>query len=247
MEALEAYTGGEKPHSLVAPPMPQRRGSPLPAPAHGGCGTILPMHALALAADRDDLPHEDHFVVLRGVTWADYQRLLEVRGDRSAPRITYLEGRVEIMSPSRSHESIKSLIGRLVEAYCLERDIEFSTYGSWTLEDKDVNRGVEPDECYVFGRVADPKRPDLAIEVVWTSGGLDELEVYRLLGVREVWYWRRGRITPFALRGESYEELPASEAVAGLDLAELAGYLDRPTTSSAIRDYRDALRAAAGR
>lgn len=34
----------------------------------------------------------------------------------------------------------------------------------------------------------DAERPHLAIEVVWTSGGLDKLDVYRKLGVREVWY-----------------------------------------------------------
>ena len=201
------------------------------------------MWALAHAPDRDDLPREDHFVVLSGVTWADYQRLLEVRGDRSAPRITYLEGRLEIMSPSRTHESIKSLIGRLIETYCLERDIEFSTFGSWTIEDKAVDRGAEPDECYVFSGAPDPTRPDLAIEVVWTSGGINKLDVYRALGVREVWYWRKGRITPFVLRAQAYEEVQTSEALPEIDLAELGSFLDRPTTSAAIRAYREALRA----
>ena len=43
-----------------------------------------------------------------GESFAAYQRLLEVRGDRSAPRITYLEGTVEIMSPSRTHESFSN-------------------------------------------------------------------------------------------------------------------------------------------
>ena len=199
------------------------------------------MVAHALAPDRDDRRHEDHFVVLHGVTWADYQRLLEVRGDRSAPRITYLEGRVEIMSPSREHESIESIIGRLVEAFCLERGFEFSTYGSWTLQDKAVERGAEPDECYVFGEVAEPSRPHLAIEVVWTSGRLDKLEVYRKLGVREIWYWRRGRITPFVLDGETYQERSASEVLPGIDLALLGSFVDRPTTSAAIREYRAAL------
>src|SRR5690606_33605516 len=66
-------------------------------------------------AERSSEPHEDHYVHLRGVTWADYLRLLEVRGDRSVPRLTYLEGTLEIMSPSLTHELIKSYIGRLVE------------------------------------------------------------------------------------------------------------------------------------
>ncbi len=144
------------------------------------------MHALALEPDRDDRPHEDHFVVLHGVSWSDYQRVLEIRGDHSSPRIAYLEGRLEIMSPSGSHERIKSLIGRLVEVWCLEHDVEFTTVGSWTLEDKTTDRGVEPDECYIFGPPRGALRPDLAIEVIWTSGGLAKLEIYRKLGVAEV-------------------------------------------------------------
>jgi Uma2 family endonuclease len=199
------------------------------------------MSGLAETLNGGDAPREDHFVRLHGATWADYERVLELRGDRSAPRITYHKGTLEIMSPSRNHESIKSVIGRLVEAWCLERGVEFSTYGSWTLADREVESGAEPDECYVFGRRPEAERPDLAIEVVWTSGGIDKLEVYRKLGVREVWYWRRGRISVHVLRGERYEAVPASEALPGIDLEQLASFVDRPTTSAAIVEYRRAL------
>jgi hypothetical protein len=41
------------------------------------------------------------------VKWEDYQRFLRLRGDHSVPRITFLEGELEIMTPSRSHESIQ--------------------------------------------------------------------------------------------------------------------------------------------
>ncbi len=198
-------------------------------------------------AQHDERPHEDHRVVLRGVTWADYQRLLEVRGDRSAPRITYLEGVVEIMSPSRSHESIKSILGRLVEVFCLEVGIEFDTYGSWTLEDKEAERGAEPDECYVFGDAPDPDRPDLAIEVVWTSGRIDKLEVYRKLGVKEVWYWRKGEIHPYVLRAGQYKRVARSKALPTLDLVELASFVEHGSTSRAIRAYRTALRKRLGK
>ena len=197
---------------------------------------------LARISQTQEPRQEDHFVHLRNASWADYQRLLEMRGDHSAPRITYLEGTLELMSPSRSHESIKSLIGRLVEVYCLERGIDFSTYGSWTLESKESDRGAEPDECYVFGAEPEPVRPDLAIEVVWTSGGLNKLEVYRKLGVGEVWYWRAGELHVHLLRDGSYERVDGSSALPGLDLVQLASFIERPTTSQAIRDYREALR-----
>jgi Uma2 family endonuclease len=189
-------------------------------------------------------PREDHYVHLYGVTWADYLRLLEIRGERSTPRITYVEGTLEIMSPSRTHDEIKSYIGCLVEAWCLERGVEFTPYGSWTLTNKRDERGAEADECYVFGLEPRRKRrPDLAIEVVLTSGGIDKLDVYRKLGVREVWCWEDGRIQVYVRRGVSYAAVAASEALHGIDLVELASFLDRPTASQAIRDYRAALRA----
>ena len=142
------------------------------------------------------------------------------------------------------HESIKSLIGRLVEVYCLEAGIEFSAFGAWTLEDKELELGLEPDECYVLGPARETTRPDLAIEVVWTSGGINKLDLYRALGVAEVWFWRRGVITAWQLSDDGYVEAATSKALPGIDLAQLAGFLDRPTTSAAMRDYRDALRAA---
>jgi Uma2 family endonuclease len=202
------------------------------------------MIARAELVDRGNEPREDHYVHLYGVTWADYLRLLEIRGERSAPRLTYVEGTLEIMSPSRTHGEIKSYIGRLVEAWCLERGIEFTPYGSWTLKNKQDERGAEADECYVFG--PEPKRkrqPDVAIEVVWTAGGIDKLNVYRKLRVREVWYWKDGSIHVHVLRGTRYQTVAASEALPGIDLVELVRFLDRPTASQAIRDYLAALRS----
>lgn len=199
------------------------------------------MRALALSSDRDDESRQDHVVVLSNVGWADYQRMLEIRGERSVPRLRYLEGRLEIIRPSETHEELKSVIGRLVEVFCLENDIEFRALGSWTLEDKAADRGAEADECYVFGPPRQTSRPDLAIEVVWTTGGLSKLDIYRGLGVAEVWFWRKGRITVHVLREGDYEQTEASAALPGIDLAQLASFLDRPTTSAAIRDYRAAL------
>jgi len=90
--------------------------------------------------DHDDTPVEDEIVVLHGLSWSDYQRQLELRGDRSVPRFAYLEGAVEITTPSRPHQSLKSRIGCLVEAWLLEKGIEFSTFGSWTREKKEAER-----------------------------------------------------------------------------------------------------------
>src|SRR6187549_2356907 len=82
----------------------------------------------------------DRIVLLQDVAWEDYERLLELRGERSAPRIAFLDGVVELMSPSQPHESLKSRIGQLVEVWCLEKDVEFRAAGAWTLKNKRQRR-----------------------------------------------------------------------------------------------------------
>jgi len=194
---------------------------------------------------RDDASIDDQIVFLHGLTWDDYERLLDMRGEHSAPRISYLEGEVEIMRPSRTHEAIKSTIGSLVETWCMERDLPFTTVGSWTLKATDRTRGAEPDECWIFG---DPhvERPHLAVEVEWTSGRIDKLDIYRKLGVAEVWFWRKGRIQAYGLRDEHSVPVGASEVLPGIDLDLLTSFLDRPSTYEAICGYREALRNDAG-
>ncbi len=181
----------------------------------------------------------DQRVILH-VGWDEYEAVLAMRGESSAVRIAYLEGALELMSPSRDHETLKKKLARLVEAYAGELGIELEGYGSWTLKRREVERGAEPDECYSIGPAGDV--PDLAIEVIWTSGGLDKLEICRLLGVREVWVWRRGEIAVFAVRGDRYERIPGSELLPQIDLDLIRELLDAPTQSAAVRELRARLR-----
>ena len=69
------------------------------------------------------------------------------------------------MTPSKDHEPNKSFLGCLLEAYALERGIDLSPYGSWTLKSAPRQSGAEPDECYLVGADQGRDRPDLAIEV----------------------------------------------------------------------------------
>ena len=188
----------------------------------------------------------DQYVLLRGVTWEDYERLLAVRGESSVPRMTYLDGELELMSPSTSHEWRKTLIARLLEAWAEESDIDLNGYGSWTVRKKPRKRGLEPDECYILGTRKKP-RPDLAIEVVISSGNLDKLDVYSGLGVPEVWFWQRDTIEIHVLRGKGYEKVARSELLPTLDFALPSRFVDHPQQTQAVREYRAALRAAGSR
>ena len=50
---------------------------------------------------------EDQHVVLRGMAWQDFEALLAIRGDRAGVRLYYLDGEIEIMSPTKIHEGRK--------------------------------------------------------------------------------------------------------------------------------------------
>jgi len=186
----------------------------------------------------------DHFVYLRNVTWREYEALLAMRGERSVPRITYLCGVLELMSPSRYHESDKKKLARLLEAWGEEKGIVLEGIGSWTLKNSKEERGAEPDECYTVGRVArnDDDRPDIAIEVIWTSGGINKLEVYRKLGVREVWIYERETLRFFLLRDDQYEGALRSELLPDVDPELFTRCMREATQGDAVRAMRAALR-----
>jgi Uma2 family endonuclease len=205
------------------------------------------MSAARLLPEPVDPKTMDHFVYLH-VDWNGYQQLLAMRGESAVPRITYLEGLAELMSPSRYHELDKKCFARLLETWSEIANVPLEGYGSWTLEDEKAARGAEADECYTVRRVvkSDDDRPDIAIEVIWTSGGINRLEVYRKLGVREVWFYERGALRFFALRREGddvYREIPRSELLPELPIDVLLQCMQEPDQTSAVRALRASLAA----
>ncbi|HSR98831.1 MAG TPA: Uma2 family endonuclease [Kofleriaceae bacterium] len=184
----------------------------------------------------------DQVIVLRGVSWTHYEALAAAR-DARQPRMAYLDGALEVMTTSRRHEIWKKLIARLVEAYVDETGGPLNALGSATFRKKAKRAGVEPDECYCVGRVRSV--PELAIEVVHTSGGIDKLEAYRRLGVAEVWFWIEGRFWVYRQVSGRFEERSRSTALPGLDLDEVARIVistDDSEQAEAVRAYRRSLR-----
>ena len=200
--------------------------APMPTPAHG-------------AAQPDD-----QIVLLNHADWSDYERLLEIRGESAVPRLTFIDGVLELMTPSRYHEFDKTILGRLIETWAIEVGVAMDGAGSWTIKSKLAKRGAEPDECYLLEPIeTEPSRPDIAIEVVRTSGGLNKLEVYRALEVPEVWFWQQGRLQFYGLEGDQYQRLERSGKLPQLDPALIESCMGAPTQTEAIRQLRRALKA----
>ena len=188
------------------------------------------------------LTRKDQRIVLHGISWQTYSMLREAL-DTPGLRMTYLEGALELMSPSPEHELYKTMIARLVEMFAIERDVPLYGYGSTTFRKQAKERGLEPDECYcVGGELRD--YPDIAIEVVVTSGGVNKLAVYEGLGVREVWFWIENRFSIHRLGSSGYEAFESSALIPSLDFALLSRFVQRTDQPVAIREYRDALRGA---
>jgi len=176
-------------------------------------------------------------LLLHGVSWRDYLVLRELL-DSPGLRMAYCEGALELMTPSEDHEHKKTLIARLVETYAIERDVPLDGKGSATYRKEAARRGLEPDECYFLGPRRGPY-PDIAIEVVIESGGIDKLDIYRGLGVQEVWFWHDGAFHLYALAADGYEKVTRSALVPGLDFDVLASFVVRDDQHQAVRDFRD--------
>ncbi len=187
----------------------------------------------------------DQRIILHGISWRDYCVLRDLLDDGPV-RMTYLEGALEIMSPSRLHRAVKTRIAQLLELFALERDVRIQGYGSMTLRHEPKERGLEPDECYVVGPPQTEGFPDLAIEVSVTSGGIDKLEVYRGFGVREVWIWIDGRIGVYGLTDAGYVERDSSDVLPGIDLHALARFAAEADQHESAKAYRAYLRNDTG-
>ena len=173
-------------------------------------------------ADADD--PEEKFIS-SGVSWQMYEALLVKLEDNFHYRVTYLDGILEIVSPSIRHESIKKRLAILLERYLYKKRIQFKPMGSSTIKKQLLKAGAEPDECYCIGEAKNI--PDLAIEVTVTSGSIDKLEIYRRLGVAEVWFWESSRLKLYHKREEEpskflqtngYEQIETSELLPELNI-----------------------------
>lgn len=186
------------------------------------------------------LPTADQRVVMYGRTWADYEAQLALQGERSRPKLAYLDGDIELMSPSRDHEKLDSRIGRVIDAYLVHRRIHAIPNGEWTLKAQASEAGAQPDECYLFGEDSDSKsRPDLVLEVNWSRGGIDKLEIYRRLEIPEVWFWEEGEILVYALHAGTYGRRERSQFLPDLDLTFVCSLLHLDSVGAihdAVRD-----------
>jgi Uma2 family endonuclease len=152
---------------------------------------------LSRPTGRDDAP----VIVLEGVFWETYETLRDAEANGHV-RMTYDDGRLELMSPSFRHENDAGRLADMVRVLTMELRLPCLGARSTTLRRRGKGRlkgkGKEPDSCFylaneprmrgkdAYDPAVDPP-PDLAIEVEVSHRSESALRVYAKLGVPEVW------------------------------------------------------------
>ncbi len=182
-------------------------------------------------------------MLINGVSWKDYVILREAL-DTHGLRMTYCEGVLELMSPSRSHELWKTTIARLIELYAFLLELPLLGYGSTTFRNEAKERGVEPDECWRVGtQMRDGEIPDIVLEVIHTSPLLDKLHVYDGLAIPEVWLWQDGAFALYRRSSEGgYTSAPRSILLPKLDFQLVAPFVTREDQDVALREFAKVVR-----
>lgn len=154
-------------------------------------------------------------IVLHGIEWDEYERMLEIMRRHPGTRLTYCEGAMEIMTVSFEHEKFTDYINCIIQGIAFEWKKDFVGGRSTTFKLKKHERGFEPDGCYYFTNASQMRQkkkidlsvdpvPDLAIEVDITHPSISRFPIFARLGVPEVWRYHEGQIEFFVLKDSTY-------------------------------------------
>ena len=190
-------------------------------------------------------------IKLQNVSWEMYEAILDELGEGYAIRLTYYKETLEIRMPLPKHEKAKSLIGYLVNVLLEELNIDCDVLGSTTFKSKEMQSGVEPDDCFYIQNEAairgkdridltvDPP-PDLAIEI--DNSSPTSLSSYQALKVPELWRYDGRILKIYRLQDGKYLESDTSQNFPDFPIIDvIPQYVDRSNTqgrSPTIRAFR---------
>jgi Uma2 family endonuclease len=149
----------------------------------------------------------DQRILIQG-SWEKFKLIQRASEDSPGIRLAYYDGIIEILMPGEDHEFFAHMIGFFLTNFLVRRGIRFKPTGAKTQE-KQGEASAQADQSYCIGE--SKPLPDLAIEVIFSSGGTNKLARYKALGVPEVWLWEDGSLKLYHLRAAGYEEIDRSE------------------------------------
>jgi len=177
-------------------------------------------------------------LVLSGVDWKRYRQISEALTENHV-RLTYDRGVLEFMTKSTLHEILSRLYNSFLVVLADEFDLPLACCGSMTCDREDLERGVEPDECFyllnaplVRGKkqidLATDPPPDLMLEIDLSRSSRRRVTIYAAMKVPEVWKVTVDALTVLQLRQDGgYAMAAESIYFPGIPKAELAAFVQR--------------------
>ncbi len=190
----------------------------------------------------------EQWLRLSFVSWEKYEQMANLLQDRRL-RLTYDRGELEIRSVSHPHEFGKKLIDGLVFVLVEELNIDIHGGGSMTFKREDLDRGLEPDECYWIEHEPqmrdvgeyDPHQhppPDLVVEVEVSRSALDRMGIFAAMKVPEVWRWDGEKLSFWLLKRGKHVAASVSRSFPLLSADEIARFVRMRGTMSETKMLR---------
>jgi Uma2 family endonuclease len=175
------------------------------------------------------------------VGWDDYEQLLSDLGEGYHVRVSFNDGRLEVLSPLPEHEEYKDIIHDLLRALVRGLAWRMESRGSATLRRKVKAKGAEPDGCYwvqtadrMIGKrtldLSTDLPPDIVVEIDLTHQSAEKFSIYAALGVPEIWRYDGKLMHFYKLEGEQYSEVASSAAFPFLSDADMSNFVEQGKT-----------------
>src|SRR2546425_2594473 len=157
---------------------------------------------------------EDASVTFNDVGWDEYEELLEQVGEAKGLRISYDNGRLDVVTISAEHEKYAIFINSLIAGLRLRLRLNILSFGSATMRKRRRSKGNEPDACFYVQTApeignkiqldfeTDPP-PDIVVEIDVHHDSRPRFRVYEALGVPEIWRYDGQAVTIYQLTEET--------------------------------------------
>jgi Uma2 family endonuclease len=211
--------------------------------------------AIAPPLDRIELT-PGSAIWIGGVDWAGYIALLQQLGENRATRIAYTQETLEIRMPGQLHESVNRLLAAIVMTLAEEDGYECNGLGSMTIDRPNLGKAIEPDSCFYIQNAqagqgmevnisSSDLPPDLAIEVDIANRSDTKFDIYRSIGVPEIWVYQREGKTPHGgvvnfkqLENSGYVDVDRSRTFPALTTEQLVQWIEMRRTGTDLTVIR---------
>ncbi len=190
-------------------------------------------------------PMTEKRITLADISWDKLTALLVDLGNQRSTRITYYQGKLEMLEPPPQHDRVARLIDSLLQVMADEAGDDLFSLGSQLLLHQAMGIAIQPDSCYYVAQRVQPADraeldmsqvapPNLAIDVQFGEASAKRLGLMAGLRIPEVWQYvtslneaevLQGELTLLALVENDYEPIPHSRLYDYLDRDRIAEFI----------------------